>query len=77
MHYSQLEPVSVRHAIYIVGYKTHFTTFNGETYQQFPYDMLGITITTFTGKVNIPLFSENGCTVPILQKVLQSAQNVT
>ena len=61
MHYRQLEPTSFMHAIYIAGHENISSTFNGETYEQFPYDMLGMTITNAAEEFNIQVFSDDHC----------------
>ena len=48
MHYKQLEPTSFIHTIYITGHESNPTTFNGETDQQFPYNMSGMMVCDLT-----------------------------
>ena len=69
LHYSQLEPTSFIHTLCIAGHENNSTTFNGEPYQQFPCDILGMTITNFVAELKIPVFLDNGITVSIMPKI--------
>ena len=55
VYYSQLEPTSFIHAINIAGHENIPTTFNGEAYQQLPYDSC-MTVEHFMGELNKPVF---------------------
>ena len=47
IHYTGLDPKSFIHALYITGHENDLTIFNGETYQQLPYDTSGMTVANF------------------------------
>ena len=49
------------HTTYIVGQENNSNISNGETYQQFPYEMSGMTIANFTRELNIPVSLDSGC----------------
>ena len=70
LHQEHHESTSFIHSLYIAGEVNNVTTFTGELYQQFSYDMSGITITNFDKKLNISVFLDNGCSVSIMPKHL-------
>ena len=56
IHYNQLEPASFIHALSIAGHKNNSKTFNGDTHQQFPYDLTGMTVQTLWEKLTCQYF---------------------
>ena len=68
MHYNQLDPTSFIHAIYIEGQEHNFTIFNNEKYQHFLYDMTCMTVSNFSGELNIQIFLDNGCMLSVMSK---------
>ena len=51
-----MDPISFVHTLYLEGHKYSSTFYNCGSYQQFPYENHGKTITHFGGEWNIPIF---------------------
>ena len=55
MQQNQLELSSFIHVLYVAGHKSN-SIIIGVTYQQFCYDILGMTFVNCTGELNMPVF---------------------
>ena len=69
MYFKRVEAASFTHALYITGHENNTAIFNHEVYQQFPYDITDLTLVNFAGKLNIPMFFDNGCILSIIPKL--------
>ena len=56
------------HTVYIERQEHNSTIFNNEKYQQFPCDMLGMTIENLNWELNILVLLDNGCIVSGMPK---------